>query len=55
MEEKVYSTEAPPVSPGAEKVQKTHKSKELATVEKIVASVSSEDVSEARKAVQQYI
>ena len=43
MEEKVYATEdgnfnveAPPVSPVTE-VQKTHKSKELATVEKIVA------------------
>ena len=61
MEEKVYATEdgnfnveAPPVSPVTE-VQKSHKSKELATVEKIVASVSSEDINEARKTVQQYI
>ena len=57
-EEKVhgkFNVEAPPVSHVAEKVLKTHKSKELATVEKIVASVSSEDVSEARKTVQQYI
>ena len=58
-EDKVYAkeennetVETPHV---AKRVHKTHKSKEIATVDKIVASVSSEDVSEVRRTVQQYI